>query len=210
MSLPAKPILTLAEAAAGWNVTPRDVACYALDDNLTLSVVVKDIQVEEGEYVENYTGEWHFSSYGERSMTGILDVYGYDIWPVFQNDNAIINRFKTPNGAGRLSICDTNGLSISSSDLVLRHEEYIRFAQKYDLPVARGKAQGGPGLKLQYDWDAFWIRAFKRFYNDGFPSTQAALVRELIDWFSIHYESCPDTSTVKKKISRLWKELQIS
>ena len=209
MSLPAKPILTLAEVAACWGISPQDVACYALDDRITLSIVVKDILIEEGEYIEQHDGEWLYSSYGERSMTGILDVNACDVWPVFQNDSATLTRFKTINGAGRRSICDPAGLTITASDLVLRHEKFTGFAQRYDLPVARTKASGGPGLKLQHDWDGFWIKALQRFYNEGFPATQAALARELHEWFAVNCPTVPDISTIKKKVSRLWKELQL-
>ncbi len=37
------------------------------------------------------------------------------------------------------------------------------------------------------------------------PETQAALVRELMDWLDRATETPPDDSTVRKKVSRLWR-----
>jgi hypothetical protein len=45
-----------------------------------------------------------------------------------------------------------------------------------------------------------------KIHDEGRPETQSAMVRDLLDWFAVRYESIPDESTVKKKVSRLWKE----
>ncbi|MEI8341801.1 MAG: hypothetical protein WCH43_09745 [Verrucomicrobiota bacterium] len=211
MPLPPKPIITIAEAATSWDINPQAIASYALNGSLTLSIVVKGVLVEAGEYIELEDGDRHRSSHGHLSLNGVQDVFGLDMWPAFRNGSTTIQRFMSSRTENFLEISEPAGMVVCVSDIVLRHEECSRFSQRYGLRVLSDpgrKGRGGPGISPRFDWDGFWIQVCRRLHNDGFPETQAALVRELQEWFSSSIEVGPDTSTVKKKVSRMWKELK--
>jgi hypothetical protein len=48
----------------------------------------------------------------------------------------------------------------------------------------------------------------RRIFVQGLPSTQAELVREMLDWFQNRSDKqAPDESTVRRKIAMVWREL---
>ncbi len=65
--------------------------------------------------------------------------------------------------------------------------------------------RGRPGARTKFDWDGFWIEVSRRIHDDGIPKTQGEMIRYLLDWFDQNGKTTPDQSTIKKKISRLWK-----
>jgi hypothetical protein len=58
----------------------------------------------------------------------------------------------------------------------------------------------------KYDWDAFWREVARSILFDGVPESQAAFVRRMLDWFDTRGEA-PDPSTIKKKLSPLWRDI---
>jgi hypothetical protein len=66
----------------------------------------------------------------------------------------------------------------------------------------------GPGAPPRYDWDTFFGALARRIHDNGLPSTQAELFREMLEWFQTrHDEHAPDESTVRRKIAVVWREL---
>jgi hypothetical protein len=60
------------------------------------------------------------------------------------------------------------------------------------------------GAPARYDWDEFWCEVAVMLQVEGMPETQAALVRRMTGWFAARGH-CPDHSTIKKKVSLLWR-----
>lgn len=211
MPLPRKPIVTLADATAAWGVANEDLASYALDGSLTFSVVCNGVVVDTGEFVE-IDGGRHEIPYGRDVLNGLADVHGTDVWSAINKGSTLLRWFKPEQPNRFIEIADGSPLVIKASDLVLRRIEALRFAKDNELPEPAVNGGRGPcgrlGKPPQHDWDGFWIRVCRRLHDDGIPETQAELVRDLSTWFSTAGNGRPDTSTIKKKISRLWQTLQ--
>lgn len=206
-----KPIITLKDAMRCWNLEGiDDLSGFALEGSLTISVVVSDILVEEGEHATTDDGQPIRVLYAAHRVSGVLDVFGIDIWPLFQTGHTVITRFKPEAEHRFIDVgAAADGATVSTNDLVVRRAEAARFAAAQGWPdPSRHRSRGGPGLPPRHDWDGFWIRLCRRVHEEGCPPTQAALVRELMDWFGTTHDKVPDPSTVKKKISRFWREFR--
>lgn len=69
-------------------------------------------------------------------------------------------------------------------------------------------AFGGPGVPPRYDRDGFYGALTRRIQDHRIPATQAELVREMLDWFGQRTGiDAPDESTVRRKITTVWREL---
>lgn len=70
-------------------------------------------------------------------------------------------------------------------------------------PVNRG------GRPQEHDWDSFVLEIVNRANQpDGLPETQADLVRSMLDWFQQKYGREPAESSVKNRISKIYRYLQ--
>ncbi len=185
MPLPRKTLFTLPEIARRWGVGVHDIGCYAIEEVLGLSTVVNGVDVEVGHYVEGKDRDTIRVCDGRRRLSGVHQVFGFDAWPAFTGECAVIRRLR----AG---------------------EERERFEAAHGLngvvtarpAVSRG---AGPGRLPRHDWDGFWIAVCTYIHDNGWPETQAALVRNLMDHLDGGSNDAPDESTVRKKVSRLWK-----
>jgi hypothetical protein len=212
MPLPPKQVYPLSEVARRWNVTVEDLGCYALEDTLTLSTVVNGVDVEMGEFVEVENGATIRASHGRRRLVGVQGLYGHDIWPLFKGGKVKIRRCRPEDRDLFIDVEEpVDGLEITLADLIMPRVELDRFESAHGLSATAKRElarlrHGGPGALPKYDWDAFWVTVCMKIHNEGRPETQSAMVRDLLDWFALRYETIPDESTVKKKVSRLWKE----
>jgi hypothetical protein len=60
----------------------------------------------------------------------------------------------------------------------------------------------------RYDWDAFYGALARRIHEHGVPATQAELVRDMLSWFEEQdIDHAPDESTIKRKLTVVWREL---
>jgi hypothetical protein len=214
MPLPRKQIFTLAEISRRWSVTVHDLGCYAIEDALVLSTVVNGIDAEVGQHVQGADGESFRASHGRQRLSGVHHLFGFDVWPVFKGANAVIRRFRSEDADAYIEIEEpVEGIEIGLADLVVTRHERDRFEAEHGLNGAtaatsaavRGGPRAGPGAPARHDWDGFWIAVCKHIHDNGWPETQAALVRKLMDWLSTNNDAAPDESTVKKKVSRLWR-----
>jgi hypothetical protein len=70
------------------------------------------------------------------------------------------------------------------------------------MPVNRG------GRPVEYDWNAFTMEIIRHANSiDGLPEKQAELVEKMLNWFSENYDREPATSSVKDRISRIYRYL---
>jgi hypothetical protein len=64
------------------------------------------------------------------------------------------------------------------------------------------------GRPAEYDWDSFMLEIVRRANNpDGLPDSQADLIRDMQQWFADKFESEPAESSVKSRISKIYKYL---
>lgn len=64
------------------------------------------------------------------------------------------------------------------------------------------------GRPHQHDWNTFILEVIRRANQpDGLPDTQAELVRDMLAWFQSTYGREPAESSVKERISKIYKHL---
>jgi hypothetical protein len=76
-------------------------------------------------------------------------------------------------------------------------------SQKTELVIRRG------GRPPEYDWDSFTMEII-RIANlpDGLPEKQADLVKQMQEWFSQRFDAEPAESSVKTRISKIYRYLR--
>lgn len=67
------------------------------------------------------------------------------------------------------------------------------------------------GRPSEYDWDSFMLEIIRRANSlDGLPDSQAELVRDMLQWFSITTGLEPAESSIKVRTSKIYKYLNES
>ena len=217
MAVPNISFFTLADLCERWGVKPPHIGALALDQKLILSVGLSCVRAEIGEWLEVDTDEWQRAPGGWRQVTGIFDISRNDAWAIIKNGRQVIGSVVPVEPDGYIEICSHDGqpeFVVAVDDLLIRREEVERF-EASNTPAPRdvseaSAARCGPGAPPKYDWDGFWIEACRHIHDDGIPPTQAAMVRDLLDWFDENGTAAPDQSTIKKKVSKLWKALHLT
>jgi hypothetical protein len=75
------------------------------------------------------------------------------------------------------------------------------------VPQAQPPSNQG-GRPPEYDWDSFMLEIIRRAnVPDGLPDSQAELVREMLQWFSVTFGSEPAESSVKTRTSKIYNYL---
>ena len=208
--------LTLADLCERWHVKAAQIGAVALEGKIRLSIPVPGVHVEIGYYEEYGPGDWGRIPEEYEFLRGVFDLTTHDAWNLIRNGSAEIGSFATDVKDGYIHINETPSrpsFTVVSDDILIRRDEVERF-EANSAPAPRdasetSAARGGPGAPPKYDWDGFWIEACRHIHDEGIPPTQAAMVRDLLDWFDKSGSAAPDPSTVKKKVSRLWKALQV-
>jgi hypothetical protein len=98
------------------------------------------------------------------------------------------------------------GTRMEAADILIRASEIERFEAAHGFARPRGS---GPGVPPRYDWDQFYVALIRRLFHDGMPESLRALVGEMQDWFIANSAAgeAPDESTIRKRISAVWREL---
>ena len=208
MALPPRSFYSLSEVAARWSASPFDVIGWSTDGLLALSIALPPVKTGPSE-----------------EISGLVDVEGSHVLPLFRGDGAshatvAIRRVKA-NGHGFQWFTDpVDGITVTAADVLVKRAEVERFEIQHGLfnggrssgPGTGGQVEsrrGGPGVPPRYDWDGFFGALARRIHEHGIPATQAELVREMLDWFEKHdVERVPDESTIRRKITAVWRELR--
>jgi hypothetical protein len=218
MSLPAKQILTLPEAASLWGTTIEDLGWHAVDGTLTLSMVLADAVAEIGEDVEVAPGRRSRQPHGQRTLTGVHDVFGVDVLRAFRGGTAVVRRLKPSNPTGFAELKQpAEGVPVTIADLVIRSTECERLAATYDIarPAKAAASSAAPaglsrrraGARPTHDWDHIWAHICKRVYDEGRPETLNELVNDVLDYLAESGYPVPDPSTVRKRVAKFWREI---
>lgn len=217
MVLPRRQTFVLPDIAARWNVTMADFGCLAVDEVLTFSTVVRGVRVDTSYDEQTVDGERFRVPCGPRYLKGVQQLYGVDIWRAFRGERVTIFRFKSSEPDTHLEIEQEHDcFEIGLEDLVLTRPEIEKYEAANSIvaetkqpavqpsPAKATRRPPGPGASAKHDWDGFYMELFRNVYENGLPSSQALLVRMLMDWFHATSKQPPDESTVRKKISRFW------
>lgn len=195
MPLPPRYLWSLAEAAARWACMPADILGWAIAGHLELTAAIRTV------------------SAGGQEVSGMVAVPPEDLAQMFRRDgsgpaSATIRRVReAEKGGGWLRITDpAGGIELHAQDVMITARELERFEEVNSL--TRRVAPGGSASK--YDWDGFYTALIRRIHNDGLPDTQRELVAEMQGWFDRRSKDGegPDESTIRRKISALWKDLR--
>lgn len=213
-----KPFYDLDEICRRWGMTAKDIAAFALSSELQLSVAVARLPVTVGIWDQTPDGDWFQIPSGRKTINGLVDLLPEDAWWAIQQGTQTIQRLKAPDGE-YIEPDSPNesgfALTVTANDMAVSHAELERFQDVHGLvqpPTISGKfaavfASTMPrGATPRFDWDAFWREVARSLLFEGVPESQAALVRRMEVWFAARNQQ-PDTSTLKKKLSPLWREV---
>jgi hypothetical protein len=206
MQLPPRSFYSLTEIAIRWSVMPFDVIGWSTDGLLALSIALPPVKTGPSE-----------------TLSGLADVEAAHLLPLFRRDGApsptvAIRRVKASDNDFRWIVDPAEGVAVTAADVLVRHAEVERFERQYGFFNGRhvpesdaataARRRGGPGVPPRHDWDAFYAALARRIHEHGVPATQAELVREMVAWFEARdVEHAPDESTIRRKITPVWREL---
>lgn len=212
MATPCVAFFTLAEVCDRWGMKPLQIGACAIEGHLILSVVLAGEFAELGAWEEIRENDWQRMPEEQRRLTGVFDLFRRDAWAIIKDGSRFVADMDA--GPGRyisLRSGEDGGVTVTVDELLVRRTEVERFeaesGREASEPVREMSGRGGPGAPTRFDWEAFWIEVCRRIYEDGLPPSQAAMARDMLDWFTETGGAVPDLSTVKKKISRLWRAL---
>jgi hypothetical protein len=225
--VPRKPFYRVAELCKRWSMSPTDIAAFVLADELTLSIAVSQLPVEEGFYEEVDDGHRCAITTGRRWFSGTLDLLRDDAWAALTVGSAGVGSFRAPPGDYLEYTADDGApLHIEAERLVVRRTELERFEADQaaaaaaaatvvaaaSTPQLAAEADGhrhrGPPRK--YDVDGFWRHVCWIIFDQGLPAKQIDMIRQMRVWFEarLGIGNGPDESWIRKKIAPLWRDIQ--
>lgn len=207
-----KPFYELDEVCARFGLEERDLHAFVLSGDLTLSATVAGLRVIHGSVEWIDVGDCVRVPDGRQHIIGTIDLLRDDAWTILRDGTKEITSLKAEKD--RYIDIDAGWVgtyTVWRSDLVICRAELQRFAGEYlENSAEQERSESGPvrrGAPQKYDWDRFWVEVCRRVFEDGVPATQGEFVRLMLDWFGETGASVPDHSTVKKKLSPLWRQI---
>lgn len=196
MALPRRFLWTITETAARWGCLPADIIDWCLLEQLEIATAIPLVLTDAGE------------------LAGLMVVPAECLARMFRRDgsgprSSMIRRVRR-RGQGQdwIRILDpAEGLTVEAADLVLTSDAVDRFEEEHDLAQRPRNYQGGAP---KWDWEGFYTALILRVHEHGLPEQQKELVNEMLGWFERRSETgdAPDISTIRKKISAVWRELR--
>ncbi|TQF76696.1 hypothetical protein FK498_16455 [Elioraea sp. Yellowstone] len=204
-----KPFYRMEEICRRWGMTLVDLEAFVFAGDLTLSVQVVDLEIEQGLIEPSPDGSLCHLPQGTKYVTGLLDLRGADASRVLRRGEDAVRQFAVKQGE-YVHVAPPGAewsyLNVERKDLVVRHAERERFEAAHQLaqPTIRELPARPRGAQPIHDWDAFWIETCRLLFFDGVPPSQAALIRHVQAWFAAQGKKVPDESTLKRKLKPLW------
>jgi hypothetical protein len=198
----------LNDIAVRWSILPMDLVAWATQGLLRLSAALPPIR-----------------TVSSRTLSDIVEIAGSDVIPLFRLngarlDSVAITRLRAQRETEWEWIAEpAEGITITATEVLVTRVEVERFEREHELyggPASRDmkgahleRSRGaGPGAPPRYDWDRFFVAIARRIHDQGIPSSQGELVREMLDWFQEKDgNQAPDESTVRRKVAMVWREL---
>ena len=195
MPLPPVAFYSIYEIAVRWGCPPADVAGWAAEGQLKVVAGIPPVRC------------------GEDVVAGLVEVPIAELMCMFRrfgpsDDIGRLRRVLKPGSATWAHVTEpSDGLPIRSSDLLVASGSLLQFEEERDL---LRRPASTIGASPRYDWDSMyaWLTVF--LFEKGVPDTQTALVALVQDWFVQNSKSgeVPDESTIRKRLSSLWRRLR--
>ncbi|MDF3608239.1 MULTISPECIES: hypothetical protein [Paracoccaceae] len=195
MPLPPVAFYSIYEIAVRWGCPPADVAGWAAAGHLQVLAGIPPV------------------SCGDETVAGLVEVPIAELMPMFRrigpsDEQARLRRVMPPGSKTWLKVTDPpDGVLIRSSDLLLSAGSLQQFEEERDL---LRRPASTVGASPRYDWDSMyaWLTVF--LFERGVPDTQTALIALVQDWFVQNSKSgeVPDESTIRKRLTSLWRKLR--
>lgn len=197
MGLPQRAFYPVHETAARWGCTVSDLAGWAAMGTLKIVTGIPPVHCD-----------------AER-VAGLVSLDPMDILPMFRRcgtgpQEARLLRIKGLETSDWLYIsAPEDGVLVSIGDMMILGRDVHRFEIANDL---FGRVAGGAGLgdDGDYDWAGMHVEMIRRIFEEGLPTSQAAWIRELQDWFSMQSEdgSFPEEKSIRLRVARVLKALK--
>lgn len=196
MAAPRRLTFSVLETAARWSCAPADILDWAIMGLVELCCIVPFAMTTGGE------------------VSGLVAIPAEEVMHMFRRDGlgareAIVRRMRFRNTSGpwyRLQD-EQCGIRVGMFDIMIAAEAIDAFEAEHDVgPRPRHFAGGAP----KWDWDGFYSALIARIYRQGLPEQQKDLVEEMLGWFERRSEDgeAPDISTIRKRVSVIWRDLQ--
>ena len=195
MPLPPVAFYSIYEIAVRWGCPPADVAGWAAEGHLKVVAGIPPVKC------------------GEDFVAGLVEVPIAELMCMFRrfgpsDDIGRLRRVLKPGSATWAHVTEpSDGLPIRSSDLLVASGSLLQFEEERDL---LRRPASTIGASPRYDWDSMyaWLTVF--LFEKGVPDTQTALVALVQDWFVQNSKSgeVPDESTIRKRLTSLWRKLR--
>lgn len=208
----SKPFYYVDEVLARWSLTERDLMSFVLSGALTVSATVAGLRVTYGLCRPSAAGVVDRIATSHSYIIGLIPLTQSDAWRALRHGEVAITTLAAP--AEQFAMIENatgeNQHLVQKSDLVVSHEEFLRFEKVHP---ALGALDGGRdtnrrGAPAKYDWDDIWVELCAMIFLEGIPETQAELVQHVAAWLEAQGKRVPDDSTIKKKIKPLWQKLR--
>lgn len=193
MSLPKRALYTLSEAAARWSCQIADIADWAIAGHLEIMIAIPPTLI------------------GSEILSDLVAIAPGDILAMFRRcgtgpREGVIRRVRLPGSGEWKHIHPPDaGVKVSRDDLMIMADTMARFEDQHGIfrRHAAGSSKG-------YDWEGFYAAMILRIFRSGLPEKQADLIGEMQDWFIATSTDgdAPDESTIRKRISPIWRLLQ--
>jgi hypothetical protein len=219
--MPRKPYYTLAELCERWSLSPSDIAAYALEGEITLSLPVAALRVAVSQMEADTEGQPFSYPCGERRHVGTMDLQRIDAYAALERGQVGVVRFLAGDGEV-LEPIDADGepcpIAVDRATLVVRHAELERFEATQvmleplgpDARVPSSQDRRARGAPPKFDWENALLELLVMINDEGVPETQAELVARVRDWFArqVGPDHVPCDSSIKRRISRVWPRIK--
>jgi len=191
-----KPFYHIDEVLERWSMAERDVMSFVLSGALTVSATVAGLRVTYGICRPSASGVTDRIASSHRCIIGIVPLQPCDAWRVMRQGEFPITALQAP--AEEFAMIDNaagnNQHVVGKSDLVISHEELIRFEKANPALADHAGSEDGTrrGAPSKYEWDDIWVE----------------LCQQVATWLEAQGKPVPDDSTIKKKIRPLWQRLR--
>jgi hypothetical protein len=194
VGFPQQSLFTVLEVAVRWGCTQAQIIDWAIADELDLVAGFPVVKL------------------GDQQASSLMSVAGTEVRPLFRPFGAAakkvyVEQAKRPGSDEWRHITrPAGGVRMEAADILIRASEVERFESAHGLVRARASSPGAPP---RYDWDQFYVALIRRLFNDGMPDSLRALVGEMQEWFIENSPTgdAPDESTIRKRITAVWREL---
>lgn len=216
-----KPFYALAEVCERWTLSVSDVAAYALEGELSLSLPVAALQVEVSDIEHDQDGRPFTIPCGRRRHVGTLELNRVDAFTALEQGSASVTRFFSVEGEV-MEPLDEQGercaMLVERAALVVRHAELQRFeAQHAKLPPLEAAIRSPEdtdirrrGAPPRYDWEGALCEVVVVVNDEGVPETQSEMIGRMRDWFAqrLGPDNVPCDSSIKRRVSRFWNRIK--